>query len=386
MPSSLRSGRLRWAAPVVVAGVIGLVAVVPTLSAGAATPNLAPVSPQQLLAKVQQTHIESLSGTIRLTTNLGIPNLGSLADATGHNRSGFNPTDLLSGAHSADVWFAGPDQQKVTMVSSLAETDVIHNGQDVWTWQSTGSKVEHIVLAAHPAGATKPEATPDPNAATTETPDAAAKALLAQVDPLTAVTVSKPLMVASHKAYELVLTPRSTDPKLTSTVDHVAIAVDSTTGLPLRVQLFAIGQKKVAFELGFTSLKYHKPAASTFKFTPPKGATVTTKTVGATKAEPKTASPKTDATAPATSAGKPQLLGKDWTQIAIFSSSGSNTGQLPRQANALLESAPSVQVGKSHTARLIHTALINVLVLDDGRIAVGAVTASSMAQAVASAP
>ena len=48
--------------------VIGLVAFVPTLSASA-TPSLAPTTAKDLLAKIQQTTVTSLSGTITLTKN-----------------------------------------------------------------------------------------------------------------------------------------------------------------------------------------------------------------------------------------------------------------------------------------------------------------------------
>jgi outer membrane lipoprotein-sorting protein len=390
MPSSLRSGRIRWAAPFVVAAVIGLVAVVPTLSAGAATPSLPPLTPQQLLANVQQTNVQHLSGTIQLKTNLGIPNLGALAEVAGHN-SGFNPTDLLSGSHSAQVWIDGPDRQKIKMTSSLAETDVIHSGQDVWTWQSTGSKVEHVVLSGHGAagkgtagtGAEKPDSAT--KAGPMQTPAEAANAILAQIDPSTKVSVSKNLMVAGQKAYELTLTPNDNR----STVAQIAIAVDSNTSLPLRVSIFAVGQKAAAFQLSFTKLNYTKPSASNFNFSPPPGAKVTTKGAGTPqKAEPKVTTPEKASPTPEkasptpdTGAGKTQTVGTDWTQVVIFS----NSGQLPRQANAVLHDSAHQVTGKFGTGWLVHTSLVNVLVLDDGRIAAGAVTPLALENAVATA-
>ena len=91
MPSSPRSRRLHWAAPFVVAAVIGMVALVPTLSAGAAAPNLAPASAAKVLAKVRQANVQHLSGTIELVGNLGIPNLSALSGAAGGD-SAFNPS------------------------------------------------------------------------------------------------------------------------------------------------------------------------------------------------------------------------------------------------------------------------------------------------------
>ena len=61
--------------------------------------------------------------------------------------------------------------------------------------------------------------------------------------------------------------------------------------------------------------------------------------------------------------------------------SGQNLGG---QLQVLFSGSPAVTVG-SHSAHLVSTALVNVLVLDDGRIAVGAVTAEALEAAVAKA-
>src|SRR6516164_3643170 len=103
MSSLPRSRALRWAAPLVVAATIGLIALVPTFSA-AATPTLPHLSAEQLIAKVEESNDPALSGSIKLVTSLGLPDLGSLGNAAGGGRNGFNPTDLLSGTHQARVW------------------------------------------------------------------------------------------------------------------------------------------------------------------------------------------------------------------------------------------------------------------------------------------
>src|SRR5437588_385766 len=90
MAPSRRARRLRWLAPVAVAAVIGLAAFVPTLSS-AATPDLPTLTPQQLLAKVQQSNVQAFSGTFQLTTDLGIPNV---ADEAGY--------ELVLAPHSPD--------------------------------------------------------------------------------------------------------------------------------------------------------------------------------------------------------------------------------------------------------------------------------------------
>ena len=367
-----RTRRLRWFAPFVVAAVVGLVAAVPNL-ASAAPPPLAPLSAQQLIAKVHEANVNTLSGTIDLTTNLGIPNLSALTDAAGggrHGNTGFNPTSLLSGSHRALVWFDGPDRNRVALLQTMAETDVVHNGQNIWTWDSTSKKVDHYTLSAPSStspGAGKAEA----NAVEPiTTPEQMANDLLARIDPSTAVSVTTTDLVAKKTAYQLVLSPKSAD----STVDRVVIAVEGSSGLPLRVQIFAKGQKKAAIELGFSSIDFSTPAAKNFNFSPPPGSTVTDKAVGQhapANAAPGQATPDK----PAANDKGPVTVGQDWSTVAIFSGV-----TLPPQAGEFLRAGTPVSGGT-----LIGTPLINVLVLNDGRIAVGAVNASALQAAVAAA-
>ena len=375
MASSPRTRRLRWFAPLAVAAVIGFVAAVPNL-ASAAPPPLAPLSAQQLIAKVHQANVNALSGTIDLTANLGIPNLSALTDAAGggrHGSAGFNPTSLLSGSHQALVWFDGPDRNRVALLQTMAETDVVHNGQSVWTWDSTSKKVDHYTLSATTSTGRQAEAKAvEP----ITTPEQMANDLLAQITPSTAVSVTTTDLVAKKAAYQLVLSPKSSE----STVDRAVIAVEGSSGLPLRVQIFAKGQKKAAIELGFSSIDFSAPAASNFNFSPPPGSTVADKAVG--RHDPATAPGKTPGNAPGTTPDEttptdngPVTVGQDWSTVAIFSNV-----TLPAQAGEFLRAGTPVSGGT-----LIGTPLVNVLVLNDGRIAVGAVNASALEAAVAAA-
>jgi outer membrane lipoprotein-sorting protein len=369
---------MHWAAPFVVAAVIGLVALAPTLSAGAATPSLAPLTPQQLLVQVRQANVKALSGSIRLTANLGIPSLGSLAGAAGHD-AGFNPLGLLSGSHDARVWIDGPDRQRIAMASSLAETDVIHNGADVWTWVSNGSQVNHIHSTATKESG-KPETAS--NVRTMQTPAEAAKQLLDQITPSTSVIVTTPTYVAGRAVYELVLKPNAPQ----STVEHVGIAIDSATGLPLQVSLFAKGQSKPALQLGFTSISFSRPAASTFNFTPPPNSHVTTNSNGLPSGHVRAdrqgqGQDQQDSTSAAPArADQTKVVGQDWAQVVISTTNGG----LPGQAGVLLKAASPVS-GAWGSGRLVGSPLINVLMLDDGRIVAGAVTPAALEAAVASA-
>lgn len=392
MPASRRARRLRWLAPIAVACAIGLIALVPTLSS-AATPDLPAISPEQLVAKVKQSNVQAFSGTFQLTTDLGIPNLSSLQNATGES-TGFNPTDLLSGTHTATIAVDGPDHQRLSMPGSLNEVDAFHDGQNAWLWESDGHTVTHYILPAHTEHADTDSNTEPPTP--TPTPDDLAKKLLDQITPSTNVSVTTPAYVADRAVYELVLAPHAAD----STIDHVGIAVDAANGMPLQVEVVPKGQTKPALQLGFTSIDYGKPGGS-FSFTPPPGATV--KTDDLTKHDDNaTAAPTAPPVHPDLkghrriyrygSAGPDQMppitpasvgpretkvVGDDWTSVVI--ASGVN---LPVRGWGIREATTPVS-GSWGSGRLLHTALGNVLFLPDGRVAAGFVNASALEAAVA---
>jgi outer membrane lipoprotein-sorting protein len=381
---------------VLVIGMIGLLAVVPTISAGAATPTLPPLSPQALLAKAQAakaTDLPGLSGTIQLSTNLGIPSLSQFSGAVGGQ--GFNPVDLLSGAHSANVWISKAGFKATYSDSSTTEDDVISNGKDLWTWQSQGTKVTHTVLAGHSATAEGPATAKVPDSpeanSPVKTPDQVAQKLLSSIDPSTVVAVQSPVYVANHRAsYQLVLAPKGAS---ASTVDHVTVAVDAATGLPVQVQIFARGQKAVAVQFGFSKLNIGAQNSKLFNFTPPPGATVTT--TGAPKAAtPSSATPKirhrvfggeghkaaVDPALPVgtTKLGKPTVVGKDWTTVYVYHGV-QVSGQYDRALSQAATQLPN------NGGRLFSTALVNVLLLPNGNVAVGAVNVGALQAAAASA-
>jgi hypothetical protein len=71
-----------------------------------------------------------------------------------------------------------------------------------------------------------------------------------------------------------------------------------------------------------------------------------------------------------------QVIGTGWDTVAII-----NQLSLSGQLGELMSSAPAVKVG-SGTGKLLTTTLVNVLFLDDGRIAVGAVTPAALEAAI----
>lgn len=372
--SRFTSRRLVWAAPAVGLAVVAAAVTIPMVAT--ASPSLPPKSAAQLLSDVAGSSGTPLSGTVVETARLGLPALPEVAGTY------ISPTALLAGSHTARVWYDGADKARVALVGNLAETDLVRNGRDVWLWTSGKNTAQHILL---PARAPKDASTsPTPSPAESLTPQQAAAQALAAVDPTTKVTVDGTASVAGRSAYELVLAPRDTR----SLVGDVRIAVDSKTSVPLRVQVHAAGATgRPAFETTFTSVSFAKPSASVFRFSPPPGAKVTNSripsgTVGDIKDEARSAE----------QASAPKVIGKGWT--AVVELSGVSTpfganGSRDRSASpaseqlSALRSAMTPVHGAYGSGQVLRTKLVSVLLLDDGRMFVGAVKPAILEQAAA---
>ncbi|HYT10199.1 MAG TPA: hypothetical protein VEL73_06010, partial [Mycobacteriales bacterium] len=223
MATLTRTVLLRWAAPVAAAASVGLVA--SGVLTAQADPPLPPKTAAQLLADVQGARVDGLSGTIVQDSDLGLPALPDI----GSGHGGSSLTSLLTGSHTLRVWYAGDTKQRLALLGSLGETDVVRNGQDAWFWSSDSNSATHYKLP--PPSAHKPEPTPP----SPLTPQQAAQQALAAIDPTTSVSTDGTRPVAGRKAYELVLAPRDSR----SLIGQVRIAVDALTSVPLRVQVFS---------------------------------------------------------------------------------------------------------------------------------------------------
>jgi hypothetical protein len=316
--------KVGWMSAAVVVTVAGVLA--GTMLASAAGPNLPKRTPAQLLLALRNAKPPaSMTAVLTETANLGFP---SLPDIAGLSNSIFSAASLITGTHTIDVWYAGPSQVRVALPVSFGETDLRINGDEAWLWNSHGQTATHYLLptaaqqkAARAARlkmfksvrpnspivrciATLRPATTRSRAANRKvikclhahmvhpikgvphsngwgnilatpqppTPQQAVDRLLTMVGKTTKVTVDGTTQVAGRSAYQLVIAPRTSQ----SLIDRIVIAVDGQTSLPLQVQVFARGVSSPAFQFGFTSLNFAKPAASNFTFTPPAGAHVKT--------------------------------------------------------------------------------------------------------------
>jgi outer membrane lipoprotein-sorting protein len=244
-----------------------------TVAGAQAAPALPARSAAQLIADVQQSGGPGpMTATIQLIANLGLPALPG-SGASGASGDSPSALSLLSGTHTANIWYADPQHVRIAEPVQLGESDLRRDGQQLWLWDSRNQTATHVLLpaAGRFSGPRRPAATPRPGG-TMPTPQQVARQILAAVGPTTTVSVQRNVEVAGQAAYQVSLAPKTTS----SLVGQVRIAIDAAKSFPLRVQVFARGSASPAFQLGFTSLSFGRPAASNFTFTPPAGAKVKT--------------------------------------------------------------------------------------------------------------
>lgn len=351
MPMLTKLPALRWAVPAVVAAsVIGGGAAIGTLTASA-DPSLPPRSAAQLLVDLQTAQLDGLSGTVVQRADLGLPSL-----ATSASGQSTDLTSLIAGKHTLRVWYAGPDQARIALLGRLGESDIIVNKQDVWLWNSQKKTYSHEQLPSREAAAEA--AQPRVGASTLPlTPQQAADAALAAIDPSTVVSTAGTARVAGRDAYEIVLAPRDS----ASLVDQVRLAIDAKEYVPLRVQMYAKGVSDPAVEVAFTQITFERPDPEHFTFSPPADA----------KEEKLPSFTQLGAVTP--TAGK--AVGSGWTTVLVgrTPSLGNDQGTGQATPEALLRLLPEVS-GPWGSGRQISGKLFTMLLTDDGRVLVGLVS------------
>jgi hypothetical protein len=242
------------------------------------------------------------------------------------------------------------------------------------------------------------------------TPQRLAEKLLAAVEPTTLVRVDGTATVAGRAAYELVVSPRDNR----SLIREIRLAVDARTSLPLRLEVLSTRASDPAIESGFTSISYETPSAGVFRAPDVPLREVTPHAAPPTKPE---LPAKPELPSRPESSALPRVHGSGWTSVLELPSLpglGALTGapdipppddtitpadplddtgeptpddaaqpQLDGLLQTVLRSATPVS-GAYGSGRLLRTALVSVLLLDDGRVFVGAVTPATLEQAATS--
>ncbi|MGW4237529.1 LolA family protein [Streptomyces sp. NPDC004749] len=429
-PGALRRKATRYAVPVAVAGVAAAtIGLVPALAA-TGDPDLPKISAQQLIEKMAASDTEQLSGSVKITTDLGLPSLAGLGDMMGGSPalkgggggqgdgSAADPAaklaELGSGSHTLRVAVDGADKQRLSIVDDAAEYSLIHNGDEVWAYDSASNEAYHAKSpgssetseggadreghkGGHKGGGASHDELP-------ATPQDFAEQALKAVGDTTSVTVDGTSRVAGRDAYQLLIKPKQSG----STVGSVKVAVDSETGTPLKFTLAPSSGGKAVLDVGFTDVDFARPAASTFDFTPPKGTKVTE---GEKSGQESGKEPRKAPQGPRGPQGLPLLpggdhdgqggmkvIGEGWTAVYVLgegagSHEGAQSGKaekqeksakpegMPADAEKLLGSLGNRVDGKFGSGTVFETRIVNALVTDDGTVYAGAVTKEALLKA-----
>jgi len=408
-PRRTLSLRSRWSVPVVVAAVVAGAFIAPPLIAAAGDHRLPPVTPEALLAQVAAAQPSPLSGTVVYTARLGLPEI-PFASA-----GGADPIVLLGGSSTMRVWSDGADRSRVALLGATSEYSVVRDGAQAWTYSSAADAVVHYGLSAQDAAryatlsGDQRAATPSPVTGALPTPEEAARAALARADTSSVVTLDPQTTVAGRDAYQLVVTPRSAS----TLVARIVVAIDAVTSTPLRVQAWSTQDSKApALELGFTDVRFATPDAAVLTFTAPAGAKV--QDVVVPLPDKSAAEGSTTAPTPGPLPDGVSVTGTGWASIVTLAhvdvaslvagnpaalagalgtepTTGSPSGQALIQefgsgdgkghhGSSSLDTAALYQQLTTQVpeGRLLSSALLSVLVTNDGRVLVGAVPAETL--------
>ncbi|MGW5865858.1 LolA family protein [Streptomyces sp. NPDC055239] len=403
----LRAGRrkaARYVVPVAVAGVAAAtIGLVPAL-ATSGDPDLPDVTAQQLIEKIAASDTQQLSGNVKISTDLGLPSFGGdmaggFASGGGGGKgadgggSAADPQsklmELASGTHTLRVAADGPDKQKLSVLDDAAEYSLIHNGDDVWAYDSKSNEAYHSKSKGESG---KKGPSKDLPKGVPSTPKELAQEALKAVDSTTSVKVDGTAQVAGRDAYRLVIKPKQSG----STVGQITVAVDSKTGTPLKFTLTPSSGGSAVVDAGFTKVDFGKPAASTFDFTPPKGAKVTEGDDAKARSEARSEAKKHNFKGKDFKGeefkGKEDLnglnvIGKGWNSIAELKLPGGQglptggSGAASPDAQRLLDSLGDKVTGEFGSGTVFKTRLINALITEDGKVYAGAVTKDALVKA-----
>jgi len=399
------SPRSRWAVPVVAAVAVGLAFAAPPLFASADDAGLPTVSPEELAAQVAAAEPSPLSGTVVYTARLGLPALpfGEVGGA--------DPVALLGGSSTMRVWSDGGERSRVALLGATSEFSVVQDGPEAWTYSSTDDAVVHYSLSAADAArydelAAQAAAGDLPVQGDLPTPEEAGRQAVGMARLTSTVTLDAQTEVAGRPAYQLVVTPTSD----TTLVGRIVVAVDAETSTPLRVQVWSTSDTQTpALEIGFTDVSFTTPADSVLAFSAPAGSSTREVVVPLPEvpAEATTATPDKelpegvtvsgtgwdtvvqasgldvaalvagDPSAAASLPGVDKTFGSQgaadlYSEFVPEEGSGSPMGDL--DTTALYETLTT----EVPEGRLLSSALLSVLVTDDGRVLVGAVPGATL--------
>lgn len=366
-----RSRVLRWLAPVLV---VGLLFGVARLRAGGSRHAVVPArSTTQVVALVGAALGKPRSGSFTLSTNLGLGDIAASA-------SGNQLVSLAGGSNLARMWADGGARSRVALLQPLQETDWIRTSAGTWVWQSSATQASYVQGANKLNLPALGAITSLVGETSVEPPDALAGRLLT-LSYQSGLSLGPSDYVAGRRAYELIMVPRSG----VSLITNVTIAVDASTGLPLRVAEYVRAQRSPIVDDRFQSVSYSEPAASNFEFRPPPNARVLQAPTLGAALEPVRPFRRDRPRLGTEGDGGDQrafggptsirIVGSGWDEVVVA------TGVPDFGLGDLFGVSTSVSGAFGH-GRLARTSALSVLFLSDGRLAAGVVTPARLEAAL----
>ena len=364
-----------WTAAVVAPILVGAAIIVPISASGAV--DLPDKTVAELIEFADASEVDAFSGTIEQTSELGLPDLGALTESMGDSDSdpdsgsAADIDDLIAlatGSHTAKVYLDG-ERARLQVLDQLGERNVYVDGvaDDIWYVDSETKTATKVTVPARGA-----QSTPERDE-TLPTPDEMLDGALSRLDETTEVTVGTDGRVAGREVYELILAPRTGD----TLVGEVRFAIDGENGAALAASVTARGESAPAFQVAFTQVDFSAPDPAVFAFEPGDDITVAEKDVSrsdATEGAPHDMT-KTDA-------AEPVVFGEGWSSVIELPDASNGGGEsvfsgLDAEQLAMLQRVTAAVEG----GRAVQTALVSVLITDDGRVLAGAVPVSRLVEA-----
>ncbi|MGH2557321.1 MAG: LolA family protein [Actinomycetota bacterium] len=255
----------------VVAGLGMVVLVVAAASVAARpspSPNLPPISPEGLVTSTLRALARDrpVSGHLTAHLDLGLPALPDVAPGpVGTDAASFLAS--LSGDHRLRLW-SSPDGFRLAELRRASERAIFVSRTDAWAWDFDSFTAYH--LGRFPQGIGSPGHHGTGSMLDLVDPLAWTRKALDAITPTTRVSAGETTRVAGRDAYVLALEPRTAE----TLVRRIEIDIDAERRLPLRVAVYSRARRAAPISVGFTSISFDDIDPSTFRFTPPPGATV----------------------------------------------------------------------------------------------------------------
>lgn len=374
----------KWIPSIAVPAVIAAGAVAVPLQANAV--DLPDLSANEVMVLMQQSEVQSFSGTIVKVSDMGLPTLefssmvseemvAEMEEKMPEEFADFVPAviesniltqavELISGTHRIRVYNSGTDKLRAQILDPMSQRDLIVNGDQFWIYDAKMATAVNgtIEMEQDPAKQAEAEKAITDYAASVAldltSPEAIADYLVSMIGDSSNLSVGTDHSVAGRTAYELILTPNVDG----SLVERAKLSIDSETGMPLKVEVFSASQVDAAMSVGFESISFGAIDQSLFDFTPPAGTEVSSLDSSDYEAGDKDSADYAEKT-------EPEILGENWLSVVHLAAMPT---EIPADlmSNELFgDMFTEVQGG-----RVLTSALVNVLITDSGDVYMGAVT------------